>query len=453
MTCIGVPEPAGSNPPGPKGAPLLGSLLAFRRDPLEFFTRSAREYGDVVRYRIGTKHVYLFVHPDDIKDVLVTHQHGYGKGRGLQWAKKFLGEGLLTSEGELHTRQRRLSQPAFHRQRIASYAGVMVEFAARVRDTLRDGELVDVARKAGSLTMAIAAKTLFDADVERESAAIGDSLDVIMRLFPRFTLPLAGLLDKLPLKSNREFARARELLDTTIYGMIAERRRSGEDRGDLLSMLLLARDLDGTGMSDRQLRDELMTLFLAGHETTSNALTWTLYLLSQNPAVEARLHAEVDQVLGQRLAAFDDVPRLGYAERVLAESMRLFPPAWAVGRRTLRDERVAGYLIPEGAFVVVSQFVTQRDARFFPDPLRFDPDRFLPERKAERPKYAYFPFSFGARQCIGESFAWMEGTLVLATLAQRLRFRLAPEQRVETEALMTLRPRYGMRMTVERRPR
>jgi cytochrome P450 len=439
--------------PGPAGLPLVGSLFEIRRDSVGFLARSAGEYGDSVRFRVGRHPVFFFRHPDQVKDVLVTRQHAFKKGRGLQWAKNFLGEGLLTSEGEFHTRQRRLSQPAFHRQRLQSYGRIMTECALRTRDGWRAGETVDVSHDMMELTMAVVAKALFDADVTGEAAEIGESLTTIISLFHRFNMPFGGLVQKLPLPSNIRFVRARARLDRTIYRMIAECRRSGVDRGDLLSMLLLATDEegDGTGMTDLQLRDEVMTLFLAGHETTANALTWTFYLLSQNPESEALLHAELDNALAGKAPEAEDLASLRYTEQVLAESMRLYPPAWALGRRATREVEIGGCRVPEGAFVLVSAFLTQRDPRFYPDPLRFDPDRFTPEARAARPKFAYFPFGGGARQCIGEPFAWMEGTLLLATLAQKWRLRLVPGHRVELQPLITLRPRYGMRMTVEPR--
>jgi cytochrome P450 len=329
----------------------------------------------------------------------------------------------------------------------------MVEHSRAWSDRLRPGQTVALDREMMALTMAIVGRTLFDVDVGGEAEEIGTSLTAILSLFPRFTLPMAGLIQRLPLPSNFRFERALRRLDATIYRMIEERRRNPGDRGDLLSMLMAARDEegDGTGMSDVQLRDELMTLFLAGHETTANGLTWTFYLLSQNPEAEARLFSELDEALEGRPPTLEDLPRLAYAERVFAESMRLYPPAWGLGRRALEDVPLGPYVLVRDSNVALSAWVIHRDPRFWPDPLRFDPDRFTPEAKASRPKFAYFPFGAGARQCIGESFAWMEGVLILATVAQRWRLRLLPGQRVATQPLITLRPRYGMRMVAEAR--
>jgi cytochrome P450 len=444
-----------ARPPGPPGLPLLGNILDFRRDTLGFLSANARVHGDVSLYRLGRADVFLLRHPDDIRDVLVTHQHSFAKGKGIQWAKLFLGEGLLTSEGEFHTRQRRLAQPAFHRQRIATYAEAMTAEALVCREGIVDGQVLDIHAAMMGLTLAVAAKTLFDADVRTEARDIAEALSVIIGLFPRFAIPFASVINRLPLPANARFARAVALLDGIVYRIIAERRASGEDRGDLLSMLLVAVDEEGDGarMTDRQLRDEIMTILLAGHETTANALTWTWYLIARNPAVEARMHAEVDRALGGRPPTAADLPALGYVERVFAESMRLYPPAWGLGRRALAAYSVRGFTLRSGGLVAMSPYVVQRDERWWPDPLRFDPDRFLPEAKAARPRFAYFPFGGGARQCIGESFAWMEGVLLLSALAQRWAFRLAPGPPVVPQALITLRPKHGIAMRAEaRRP-
>jgi cytochrome P450 len=442
-----------SLPPGPNPVISGVNLLAIRRDPIKFLTGLAEQYGDLVYFKLGPQPVFLLNNPDYIRDVLVTSNRNFMKGEGLQRAKRLLGEGLLTSEGEFHLRQRRLAQPAFHRQRIAGYATTMVEYAARRRDQWRPGETRDVAREMMRLTLAIAGKTLFDADVEGEADEIGEALTTTFALFNRLSLPFAQLLDRLPLPATRRFQKARGRLDATIYRIINERRASGEDRGDLLSMLIAARDEegDGTGMTDEQLRDEAMTIFLAGHETTANALTWTWYLLSQHPEVEAGFHAEVDEVLKGGLPTAEDFPRLRYTEMVLAESMRLYPPAWTIGRRALGDYRIDRYTIPARSILLMSQYVTHHDARFFPDPFRFDPERWTPEARESRPKFSYFPFGGGPRLCIGEHFAWMEGVLVLATIAQRFRMRLAPGHPVEMQPLVTLRPKYGMKMILEAR--
>ena len=440
-------------PPGPKRRLLGGNFIAFRRAALDFLQRLARDYGDIVYFRMGPQDVFFLNHPDYVKDVLVTHHQNFIKGRALQRAKRLLGEGLLTSEGDFHRRQRRLAQPAFHRPRIAAYANVMTDFGARTGGRWRDGETLDISHEMMRLTLAIVGKTLFDADVEDEAQEIGQALTDVMNLFDVLLLPFSEYLDKLPLPQTRRFQRARDRLDATIYRMIEERRRRPQDRGDLLSMLLLAQDEEGeTGqMTDEQVRDEALTIFLAGHETTSNALTWTWYLLSQHPEVETRLHEEIDAVLGSRLPGVDDVPRLRYTEMVLAESMRLYPPAWAIGRLAINDYEVGGYRVPAGSLVLLSQYVMHRDSRYYPDPTRFDPERWTPLARESRPQYAYFPFGGGTRRCIGEGFAWMEGILLIATLARHWRLRLVPDHPVELQPVITLRPKHGMRMTVSRR--
>jgi cytochrome P450 len=432
--------------PGPKTIWPGGEMIPFRRDPVGFLARLAREYGDVAQFRVGPVRMFLLNHPDYVRDVLVTHHEKFHKGRALQRSKRLLGEGLLTSEGAHHRRQRRLAQPAFHRQRIGSYAEVMADYAERTAARWRDGQTLDIADEMMRLTLAIVGKTLFDADVESEADEVGAALTEVMDLFGYLLLPYAELLEKLPLPATRRFRRARASLDAVIFRIIEERRRAGGDRGDLLSMLLLAVDEEGdrTGMTDEQLRDEVMTIFLAGHETTANALTWAFYLLAQNPEAEARLHAEVDEVLGGgRRPSAADVPALRYTEMVVAETMRLYPPAWTVGRMAIEDHEVGGYLVPRGATALMSQYVMHRDARFFPDPERFDPERFTPEARETRPQYAYFPFGGGVRRCIGEGFAWTEATLLLASFARRWRARLVPGRRVELKPRITLRPGAG----------
>ena len=435
-------------PPGPKTSFLSTFTYRPGRNPLQFFSNLARDYGDLAYLRMGGEHLFIASDPSVIKDVLVTHNQNFHKSRGLERTKILLGEGLLTSEGAVHLRQRRLMQPAFHRDRIAAYASTMVAYADRVRSGWSDGATLDVAQEMKRLTLLIVGKTLFDADVESQARDVGDALSGLMDSFWTTMLPFGDTLERLPIPRLRRGRKARERLDAIIYGMIAERRASGGDRGDLLSMLLMAQDDEdkGRGMTDRQVRDEAMTIFLAGHETTANALTWTWYLLSQPPDVERRLHEEIDRVLAGRLPTVADVDRLPYTTRVVTESMRLYPPAWIIGRRAIDEYSIGGYPVPPRSIVVMSQWIVQRDPRHYPDPERFDPDRWTPEFKAALPRFAYFPFGGGPRQCIGESFAWMELVLVLATIAQRWRFDLVPGHPVVPQAAVTLRPKHGMKM-------
>jgi len=429
-------------------------LLLLRRDTLGTLTALARDYGDVARLRVPRNDIVLVSHPDLVRTVLITEARRFAKGRGLERTRRLLGTGLLTSEGDFHLRQRRLAQPAFHKERIAAYAEVMGARAERTRDSWPDGDAIDLSHEMMRLTLEIAGTTLFGADLAAETEEISTALTEAFELFRYSTLPYAELLDPLNfLPINRRFAAARARLDRTIYRIIAERRTSGIDGGDLLSMLLLARDIEGDGgtMTDLQLRDEALTILLAGHETTANALSWTFYLLAQSPDVEARLHDEIDSVLGDRRATPDDTARLAYVRAVLAESMRLYPPAWTVGRKPLEDVVLGGYRIPRDSLVLMSQWVVHRDPRWWPNPERFDPDRWLPDAQASRPRLAYFPFGAGTRVCIGEAFAWMEGIIVLATIAQRWQLRLVPDQPVTPIPLVTLRPRPGIRMTPHRR--
>jgi cytochrome P450 len=441
--------------PGPKYLVPGHLVFAFRRRPLDFLSMLARDYGPVARFKIGPQRYFLLSDPEDVRDVLVTHHDNFFKGLALQRAKRLLGEGLLTSEGALHRRQRRLAQPAFHKQRIAAYGSIMVDYGARFSARWRHGETLDMAHEMMRLTLAIIGKTMFDADVEAAADEVGAALTTTMKLFRTLMLPLPflELIERLPLPSARRFQRAKDQLDAIIYRMIDARRQSGTDRGDLLSMLLLAQDIEGDGgrMSDTQLRDELLTIFLAGHETTANALTWTWYLLSQHPEAEKRLHAEIDEVLADDLPAVEHVAQLRYTGMVLAEAMRLYPPAWILGRFVLNDYEVKGYTIPKGSVILLSQYVIHHDARFFPEPFRFDPERWTPEARAQRPQFSYFPFGGGPRRCIGESFAWLEGLLLLACIARSWRPRLVPGHPVALQPIVTLRPKYGMLMTLERR--
>jgi cytochrome P450 len=444
---------AAAAPPGPKLS--LLTSLAYRpggANPLDFFTSIAREYGDVVYYRMGGEQLFLVGDPQQVKDILVTNNKNFTKSRGLERSKRLLGNGLLTSEGAVHLRQRRLMQPAFHRERIAGYGSVMVEYADRVRRSWTDGATLDVAREMNRLTLSIVGKTLFDADVESQAAAVGEALTGVVESFWLMLLPFANVLERLPVPKMRRARVARARLDAIIYRFIADRRASGRDHGDLLSMLLAAQDEDdGTVMTDQQVRDEAMTIFLAGHETTANALTWTWYLLSQNPDAAARVHEEVDRVLQGRLPSIADIGSLQYVERVVTESMRLYPPAWIVGRRAIDDYPVGNYIAPARSILIMSPYIIQRDPRYYADPERFNPDRWTPEFKAALPPFAYFPFGGGPRRCIGESFAWMELILLVAAIAQQWELHLVPGHPVVPQPMVTLRTKHGMRMTVTRR--
>jgi cytochrome P450 len=439
-------------PPGPSS---LFPRLVYRpgRNPLEFFSGLVKKYGPLVHLVAGTEHLYVVIEPRHVRDVLVTSQRKFKKGRGVEAIKPMLGDGLLTSEGQTHLRQRRLTQPAFHRERIAAYASVMTDCAARATAGWSDGARIDASEEMTRLTLAVVGKTLFGADVEPLAREVGQALSAVMRSFWIRMLPFADAIERLPIPQMRRAKAARATLDRIVYEIIAGRRRSTADRGDLLSMLLLAQDEenDGRGMTDQQVRDEVMTIFLAGHETTANALAWTWYLVSQSPDVEARLHQEVDRVLEGRTPTVADIPALAFVEHVVTESMRLYPPAYIVGRRALESHRLDEYEIPARALVVLSPYLTQRQAAYFPDPERFAPDRWTPAFKAALPQFAYFPFGGGARRCIGESFASMELVLVVSAIAQQWRLRLVPGYVPVQQPAVTLRLKHGLPMTVHRR--
>ena len=439
-------------PPALKTDLIGGHFRSFRKDATGFLTKLSH-LGDVTSFRMGPQQVYFLNDPEMIRDLLVVNAHKFKKGRALQRAKNLLGEGLLTSEGEAHLRQRRMIQPAFHRTRIAEYAVSMVEYADRMANDWSDGEVRDIAKDMMHLTLQIVAKTLFSANVDDDADEIGASMTALVELFNYLLLPFSEWLQKLPLPQSRRFTNAKNSLNAVIYGIINERRRSGEDTGDLLSMLLMAQDeADGTGMTDEQIRDEALTLFLAGHETTANAMTWTWYLLSQNPEKEAKLHEELDTVLGGRLPTIDDLPNLKYAESILAESMRLFPPAWAIGRLSLEDHEFGGFMMPKGSLILISPYITHRDPRFWDKAEEFVPERWAKlSIKEAGQRNIYFPFGGGIRRCIGESFAWTEGILLLATLARKWRLRMVPEQMIALQPMITLRPKYGMRMQCQNR--
>ncbi|HTW59446.1 MAG TPA: cytochrome P450 [Terriglobales bacterium] len=443
-------------PPGFQRNLLWFAWRRFRpANPIFLFQHLAKEYGDIAHYKIGWNHIVFLNHPDYIREVLVVQNDNFVKERTVRRSKMLLGEGMITSEGGQHRAQRQSAQPAFHRQRIPEYAGGMVREAANIRERWRHGEQRDIALDMMHLTLNVVAQTLFATDLrERAGGEVEELADAINRIMGLYNflvmLPAAELLVHVRPPGLAAFVRARRRIDAVVYRMIEAHRRRGTDGSSLLD-LMLAASPDRSEASEQLLRDQVITIFLAGYETVANALSWTWYLLSQNSECERRFHAEIDRELQGRLPTFDDLPRLRYTEMVLAESMRLYPPAWAMGRCALADFQLGDFFLPAKTTVLISQFVTHRDPRFFPDPLRFDPERFTPEAKSKRTKFSYFPFGAGVRQCIGESFAWMEATLLLVTLAQEWKLSLVPGHVVEPEPLITLRPKYGMRMQVQAR--
>ena len=450
-------------PPGPRGHFLLGSMAEVQTDVMGFLQGLAQQYGDVARFRFAWFSGYLVSHPDAIQRVLQENNRNYSKRTfAYQMLKPLVGEGLLTSDGATWLRQRRLIQPAFHRQRIHAFSKLMTGATEQMLERWRAPAFRDAPLNASEemmrLTLSIVAQALFSQDVSREADVVGRSFTYLnQELSARFrTLFPAPLF--LPTPRNRRFKAALAALDGVVAELIHTRRAqlaSGEpapDAPDLLAMLLEARDEDtGEGMTDTQLRDEVMTLLLAGHETTANALTWTWYLLSQNPEAEAKLHAELDRALGGRVPTISDLPDLPYNRMVVQETLRLYPPAWIVSRMAEKDDELCGYAIPAGSVVEVSPYIMQRHPRYWEDPDAFDPERFTPERSQGRPAFAYFPFGGGPRLCIGRDFALVEAQLILATVASRLRLRLEPGFPVEPEALITLRPRNGLQMRLEDR--
>ena len=440
-------------PRGPRPHFLTGNLPEFRRDPLDFFVHAARQYGDFVPVRFPGARGAVLSHPDYIEEVLVAQHRNFVKSVAQRKIRSVVGNGLVLSEGEFWRRQRRLAQPAFHRERVAAYGGVMVAYAERMLNAWQDGETRDVHQEMMRLTLEIVVKTLFDAEVAGEAGAVGAALDVITAHFAsRFTSILFLLPDSVPTPGNLRLKRAVRRLDGIIYAIIDQRRAGGEDRGDLLSLLLRARDEeDRTGMTDRQLRDEVMTLMLAGHETTALALSWAWYLLTQHPVADAKLTAELAAVLGGRAPGVADLPRLRYTEMVVSESLRLYPPAWALSRDAVQDCEVGGYPVRAGTSLVMSPWAMHRDPRYFDEPEAFKPDRWADGLAKRLPKYAYFPFGGGPRICIGNTFAMMEAALVLATVAQRFRLTLVPEHPVTPQPSVTLRPKHGVKMVLHRR--
>ena len=442
-------EPQWNLPPGLKYSLPFYAFKPWVKqgEPIRLFEHLHATYGPVAHYRFMGTPIIFVNHPDYIREILINQASAFVKERTVRRMKILLGNGLITSEEPFHMRQRRIVAPAFHRQRIAVYADEIASIATRRREQWQPGQTIDISAEMMSLSLEIVARTLFNTEVTDDIRRINDEVNSIMEIynflvaFPRMEQFLF-----LPIPKIIRFRHSKGRLDAIVDRLIAE-HRANVDKGDLLSMLIGTRDEeDATSMSDEQIRDEILTIFLAGYETVANALTWTWYLLSQNPEVEQKLHAELREVLRSDLPSLADYPNLGYTEQVFAESMRLYPPAWAMGRMSNRPVTLGPYRIPPGAHFFFSQYILSRTPEYYPDPLRFDPDRFTPQNSASRPRFAYFPFGGGSRQCIGESFAWMEGVLTLATIAQRWRMRYLGSRPPTSQAKITLRPRDPVQM-------
>jgi cytochrome P450 len=453
MNTAALSSPAVVPPKPPGGVPFLGHLLEFRRDRFALAQRIGKEEADLVAMRMGFFGILMASSASTAHEILVDKADAFVKSRGLSvFARPLLGDGLLTSEYNVHKRQRRMLAPVFAHKRIAAYGDVTVHKSHAAAERMQDASSTDLSEEMMRLTLEIVGKALFDAELAGDASAVGEALTVSMRQMMDAMVRLVPTPPVIPTPGNLRLRQAVKRLDDIVYGMIRERRASGEDRGDMLGMLLATRDADdGTGLSDREVRDQAMTILLAGHETTANALAWTFYLLGRHPEARSKVEEEVDRVLGGRAATMNDLPNLPYSLSVIKESMRLYPPAYMIGRKATRELTIGGARVPRGQVVIVNVIGIHRKPEAFPDPDRFDPDRFTPEREKALPPHAYLPFGAGPRVCIGNHFALMEGHLVLATLAQKLRFDLVSNAPAETDPLVTLRPRGGLPVHVSRR--
>lgn len=446
-------------PPGPKDVFPYSTARKFLRDPLNTLNTISQNYGDISYFKFGKLNVYFLNHPNYIEDVLVANHKNFIKSRGLQISKRLLGSGLLTSEGEYHDKQRQLIQPTFYPNRIKSYAEIMVKKTLNLCHNWKEGTELDIQKEMTHLTLEIICKAVLGYDIKPEDDQIGDSLLTCMNYFNRLLMPFGELIEKIPiLPINKGFKTAKENLDGIVFKMINEHRikleKNENKENDLLFTLLKSQydTVEGVQMSDQQLRDEVMTIFLAGYETTANALTWTFYLLSEHPAIDARLEKEIYSVIDNKLnVSFDDIQKLGYTTNVLTESMRLYPPAWALGRQAINDCKIGKYIIPSGSIILMSQYVMHRNPLYFPDPDAFFPDRWTDEFKKNLPRFSYFPFGGGIRSCVGEPFAWMETILIIAIINRLWKMNSLSSNKVILKPLATLRPKYGMRLKITRR--
>jgi cytochrome P450 len=443
-----------TKPPGPRGLPLVGTSYMAQRDPMATLTRWAQQYGDIVHYRFFGLPVYLLFHPLHIEQILMGKTEDFEKGMFARMNSELFGNGLLTSDGEFWRRQRRLSSPAFHRESIVRYAEITVEETVLMLAGWRKGEAHNIHNDMMNVTLRVVLRSLFGGELGERTSVIEHALNVIMR--GSYGIQVATRYWRIPSLTRTRYLRAVRQLDAVVYELISRgRKKINEDpRGankDLLTLLLLARDEDGSMMTDQQLRDEIIAFLLAGHETTALTLSWTWYLLAQHPVAEERLHKELDAALGGRLPKAGDLAKLPYADSVIREALRLYPPAWRIGRRANKPLQVGDYILPQGANILMSQWVTHRDERWFSDPGNFNPDRWRAESMANLPRLAYFPFGGGPRVCIGAGFAMMEATLLLAVIAQRFRMLLVPGQRVKPLPSITLRPKNGIHVQLEER--
>lgn len=459
-------------PPGPPELPVVGQAFRYLRDPIGLMQEAAG-YGDIVTLSVKPALLYLVTHPDLIRDIVVTQHRKVGRGPNTEVLKWVMGDSLVTADGAAHLQQRRMMQPQFHRSRVDGYGALMQQYAAEHGAAWQDGQRIDIARAMGELTLRIVVKTLFGLELPADAGRLGAAFEFTNNyLVTRVNQPprLRHLLHRLPLPYTRRFRQARARMDAIIFDLIARRRQfidrndgdgnagngnAGAGNDDLLSLLLQARFEDEGGrpapLTDQQVRDQTITLFAAGHETTAVCLTWTWYLLAVNPEMQARFHQELDAVLGGRPPTLDDLPNLPFTDRILTESLRLYPSIWFWSRMAFQPFALGGYDIPAGAVLAAPQLIVQRDARWFEDPLAFRPDRWTPEFRSQLPRYAYYPFGGGPRQCIGEGFAWMEAKLILAAIGQRWAMRHDPRHRIKMLPLISLRPQGGMPMYLERR--